>query len=381
MNYTKYNVEERANKIEQKVTEQVSFADDEIENYAYYLQSLKYEIQEISDQIRYIDEQNLLRKNQMNSERLHQNLQKRLASIHENSIHQTKLRKINFDHSQKVSAMAADFDELINSITKWSEDLTAKKVEPINKKLERAKKKLDKLQGINSTNTILKGYSDDDDDIKIDDLLDVSDDEINDRDENLQNSKIRELENSIDRKKKERLRELESVKKQLGTCITMIENMSQKHKKEKDEILKKLKSNDTNYTNKIKKVNKDYQREIEDLKNKVAANEKIVAEIEKEIDNQNQEFTTKMLSLKKESNIAKSEMKSLNQNANINSSAIGEKSQLSIQLEELAMQKKEELNQKTRLLTNEYETNATLKRELNLKKIEQKLEMRKEARK
>ena len=33
MNYTKYNVEERANKIEQKVTEQVSFADDEIENY------------------------------------------------------------------------------------------------------------------------------------------------------------------------------------------------------------------------------------------------------------------------------------------------------------------------------------------------------------
>ena len=317
----------------------------------------------------------------MNSERLHQNLQKRLASIHENSIHQTKLRKINFDHSQKVSAMAADFDELINSITKWSEDLTAKKVEPINKKLERAKKKLDKLQGINSTNTILKGYSDDDDDIKIDDLLDVSDDEINDRDENLQNSKIRELENSIDRKKKERLRELESVKKQLGTCITMIENMSQKHKKEKDEILKKLKSNDTNYTNKIKKVNKDYQREIEDLKNKVAANEKIVAEIEKEIDNQNQEFTTKMLSLKKESNIAKSEMKSLNQNANINSSAIGEKSQLSIQLEELAMQKKEELNQKTRLLTNEYETNATLKRELNLKKIEQKLEMRKEARK
>lgn len=381
MNYTKYNVEERANKIEQKVTEQVSFADDEIENYAYYLQSLKYEIQEISDQIRYIDEQNLLRKNQMNSERLHQNLQKRLASIHENSIHQTKLRKINFDHSQKVSAMAADFDELINSITKWSEDLTAKKVDPINKKLERAKKKLDKLQGINSTNTILKGYSDDDDDIKIDDLLDVSDDEINDRDENLQNSKIRELENSIDRKKKERLRELESVKKQLGTCITMIENMSQKHKKEKDEILKKLKSNDTNYTNKIKKVNKDYQREIEDLKNKVAANEKIVAEIEKEIDNQNQEFTTKMLSLKKESNIAKSEMKSLNQNANINSSAIGEKSQLSIQLEELAMQKKEELNQKTRLLTNEYETNATLKRELNLKKIEQKLEMRKEARK
>lgn len=381
MNYTKYNVEERANKIEQKVTEQVSFADDEIENYAYYLQSLKYEIQEISDQIRYIDEQNLLRKNQMNSERLHQNLQKRLASIHENSIHQTKLRKINFDHSQKVSAMAADFDELINSITKWSEDLTAKKVEPVNKKLERAKKKLDKLQGINSTNTILKGYSDDDDDIKIDDLLDVSDDEMNDRDENLQNSKIRELENSIDRKKKERLRELESVKKQLGTCITMIENMSQKHKKEKDEILKKLKSNDTNYTNKIKKVNKDYQREIEDLKNKVAANEKIVAEIEKEIDNQNQEFTTKMLSLKKESNIAKSEMKSLNQNANINSSAIGEKSQLSIQLEELAMQKKEELNQKTRLLTNEYETNATLKRELNLKKIEQKLEMRKEARK
>lgn len=381
MNYTKYNVEERANKIEQKVTEQVSFADDEIENYAYYLQSLKYEIQEISDQIRYIDEQNLLRKNQMNSERLHQNLQKRLASIHENSIHQTKLRKINFDHSQKVSAMAADFDELINSITKWSEDLTAKKVEPVNKKLERAKKKLDKLQGINSTNTILKGYSDDDDDIKIDDLLDVSDDEMNDRDENLQNSKIRELENSIDRKKKERLRELESVKKQLGTCITMIENMSQKHKKEKDEILKKLKSNDTNYTNKIKKVNKDYQREIEDLKNKVAANEKLVAEIEKEIDNQNQEFTTKMLSLKKESNIAKSEMKSLNQNANINSSAIGEKSQLSIQLEELAMQKKEELNQKTRLLTNEYETNATLKRELNLKKIEQKLEMRKEARK
>lgn len=148
MNYTKYNVEERANKIEQKVTEQVSFADDEIENYAYYLQSLKYEIQEISDQIRYIDEQNLLRKNQMNSERLHQNLQKRLASIHENSIHQTKLRKINFDHSQKVSAMAADFDELINSITKWSEDLTAKKVEPVNKKLERAKKKLDKLQEI-----------------------------------------------------------------------------------------------------------------------------------------------------------------------------------------------------------------------------------------
>ena len=87
MNYSFYNADERADRIEQKVSEQVIFADDEIENYVQYLRSLKYEIQEVTDQIKYIDEQNLLRKSRISSERLHQNLQKKMLTIHENSIH------------------------------------------------------------------------------------------------------------------------------------------------------------------------------------------------------------------------------------------------------------------------------------------------------
>lgn len=381
MNYSFYDADKRADRIEQKVSEKVSFADDEIENYAHYLQSLKYEIQEVSDQIKYIDDQNLLRKSRLSNDKLHQNLQKKMSFIHENSIHQSKLRKINFEHSQTISAMTADFDDLINNMTEWSEQLISKKVDPINKKLEIAKKKLSKLQGASMTGTVVKGYLDDSDDELTMDDLDSSDDEIKNRDIQLQISRIQELEYTIERKKKERINDLEKVKKQLGTCITMIQNIVQKNKKEKDAILKKLKSNDTAYNSKMKKVNNDYQRDINDLKVKVEANEKLVAQIEEEIEHKMQEFTTRMLSLKRESDVTKSEMKSLNQSSNINSSVLSEKSQLSIQLEGTLIQKKEELDQKRMILANEYEANASLKRELNLKKIDQKLEMRREARK
>ena len=278
--------------------------------------------------------------------------------------------------------MTADFDDLINGVSQWSDQVTSAKVDPISHRLEKAKKKLSMLQGTSVSGTVVKGYlNDSDDDITMDDLLDATDDEIKDRDEQLQNSKILELENTIERKKKERLGELDTVKKHLGTCITMIQNLSQKHKKEKDSILKKLKSNDATYANKMKKVNQKYQREIADLKIKVESNEKIVAQIEKEIENKLQEYTTRMLSLKKESDVTKSEIKSLNQNTNFNGSSLNEKSQLSMQLESVLMQKREELNQKRLLLTSEFEANTALKRELNLRKIDQKLEMRKEARK
>lgn len=381
MNYSFYDADKRADRIEQKVSEKVSFADDEIENYAHYLQSLKYEIQEVSDQIKYIDDQNLLRKSRLSNDRLHQNLQKKMSFIHENSIHQSKLRKINFEHSQTISAMTADFDDLINNMTEWSEQLISKKVDPINKKLEIAKKKLSKLQGASMSGTVVKGYLDDSDDELTMNDLDSSDDEIKNHDVQLQISRIQELENTIERKKKERIGDLEKVKKQLGTCITMIQNIVQKNKKEKDAILKKLKSNETAYNSKMKKVNNDYQRDINDLKVKVEANEKLVAQIEEEIENKMQEFTSRMLSLKRESDVTKSEMKSLNQSSNINSSVLSEKSQLSIQLEGTLIQKREELDQKRMILANEYEANASLKRELNLKKIDQKLEMRREARK
>lgn len=382
MNYSFYDADKRADRIEQRVNEHVSFADDEIENYSHYLQSLKYDIQEVSDQIKYIDEQNLLRKSRISSERLHQNLQKKMTLIHENSIHQSKLRKINFDHSQKISAMIADFDDLFNSMTQWTEQVTSKKVDPINKKLAIAQKKLSRLQGMSKSGSVVKGYLDDsDDDITMDDLLDHSDDEIKDRDEQLQNSRIQNLESSIERKKKERMNDLEKVKKQLETCITLIQSMASKNKKEKDSITKKLKANDAAYNNKMKKVNNDYKRDINDLKIKVEESEKLAAQIEQEIENKMQEFTTRMLSLKKESDIKKSEMISLNQSTNFNSSTLNEKSQLSIQMESELMQKQEELDQKRRILANELEVNATLKRELNLKKIDQKLEMRREARK
>ncbi|OHT07165.1 hypothetical protein TRFO_01292 [Tritrichomonas foetus] len=356
----------RASRLQQQVAQHIAFCDDEITSLANYLQTLQMEIHEITNQIEYINNQQLLSNSKIENAAFNRQLKKQVKYSQEKINHQNRLQKMNIEHAEKIRSMTKDFENLLSEISIWSDRITSKKVSPIYKEINKVQKQIQTMEvnGISKINS------------EIDHLLDDGDSI-----ENLQRlgeKRIADLESSLSQKKKQRYHELVFVKNQLSQCVATMDSITKKHNAESTKLKHKMETKSAMIDKRISEIREKYHHDLEGLRNIVLSSEEKAKKFEEEFNRRTMEFRNKMADLKKDCDQSRLEMQAITSSA-ILSQSTSEICDMKQKLATECQRTRMELDTKKSALAREYEINNILKREINKRKIDQRLEKRHEA--
>ena len=366
MSGTKSALDIRAEQIEQRILQETTIFDDEISSLNEYLGSLRNEMDDIKDQIKFVETQQEFSENDKERKSFNINLRKQIKHSNAKITHLNKLQRLNILHAEQIKNMTLDFENLLDQIAEWSDQKTEQRIYPICKEIKKIERMINALES--SPPGIKTHVDEEDNEITLEAL------------QAIEEKRIKDLEMLILQKKKQRVNELMLVKDQLASCLSTLENINQRHSREMNSAKNRLVSKTENNENKLNDLKEKYHNDLESLRQAVLKKESKAASLEEKFDRHNSDFNQKMYEIKTESDQTLFGINSIVSN-NIISKSFVENTNLKQKYIVEIQHLNDEIIKKKRLLEKEQEINLVLKRELNKRKIDKKLELRKELRK
>lgn len=263
-----------------KLQQNLDLADEEIDRLTQYLQFVKLEIIDTSDQIHRYETQYIQNKQEKSGFQLKMISKKNASLAKMEAEHQNSVVELRKDHIKKMNSLREDFDKSMTDINSQGENVNDKELQQYDLEIKRLEAK------INRTSTRISGISSE----NVDDDGDQTSDQLNDEEAtylkhslDLQKQKIKYLQGNIKQRDSERLEALQEAKDQLNHAVSTLENLEAQYLAKMNNYKESLENMDKQYHKNISNLEKGQQKTIIQVKKKLVKYNQRISELRKNI--------------------------------------------------------------------------------------------------
>jgi cell division protein FtsB len=260
------------------------------------------------------------------------------------SDHHSRIRDLQKSHSILLGQMHGEFESTLIGIELWAEKLSVEKIAPVADQIRRTQKALSDLKSSPVSESVPT----------VEETVEI------DQRHRLDRERIRMLEVALRDKNRDRLSSLLGMKRQLGNCVAVLEDLDQAHAVAVDKLQQRLEMVDERYDRKIGWETEKHQREIAAMRGRIASVERQIAKAEDDVKKCQDGHSDVMLEMAQSTEEIRMELHRITAKDPPSRKAISASLVTQVKLEDM----KVELGKREKALETERGNNAALKREI-----------------